>query len=783
LSAVADSTNEVIQLPHIAAAPSALEETLRLGNKVERTLTISNVGAAPLDFTVVIQAADLATPTLRATVGTPPQVEVPANGTASEPARSYTGDRIQARAGFHYEPKLRGLTSEAGPNVLLLASADVFQLQAILDAYPDLGVVDIFDARTGTPTLDQLLGYDTVVVIASLAFFDPVAVGDLLADYVDAGGTVVQTVPTFFDPLANGWGLRGRWLGGGYSPFIGTGDWFTFASLGEFDSTHPIMLGVDEAGDSLRQVMELAPGARLVASWTDDEFVATKAGVVALNTFLADGFLWTGDVDLIVHNSILWLQSEQGAPVTWLTVTPLTGTVPAGGTIALQVTIDAGAADLVHGDYAALVRILSNDPSQRLIDIPVTLHTIGPDLTLGDGGSTWFGRPVQVPVNFTANGFEIAAATFSVDMDDSCLRFDPTDGDGDGIPDAIHFSLPTDFQGSASVDLSDTTGELDFFVADVQPPLAALPDGTLATIDFKATCLPTDGPLSVAVNFSTAPTATLSTLNGATVLPATFSGTLAIDPGLPGDCNQDGKVDAGDTISCVLEIFDGDGSFWQDAAGGSFAGSPQGCDSNQDTEINAGDIICTVLIIFQGQGACGQAVAAAGAGAPVAAALTLADAITAAPGAPAALPVQLSTNGNSVAAAVFTLAFDPALLHFDPTDADGDGVPDALTFNVPADFVKSVTVAGPGRIQIVLADLALPLATLPDGLLATLNVTTDPAADGKTAEIAFATDAAPSLGADSGVDVPVLVDGGSVVISATPSERNSSRILLPTVYK
>ncbi len=75
------------------------------------------------------------------------------------------------------------------------------------------------------------MAYDSVVVISNNTFADQVAVGNVLADYVDAGGTVVQTVPTFYDDFGYGWGLKGRFIDEGYSPFIGTADSFSWAEL------------------------------------------------------------------------------------------------------------------------------------------------------------------------------------------------------------------------------------------------------------------------------------------------------------------------------------------------------------------------------------------------------------------------------------------------------------------------------------------------------------------------------------------------------------------------
>jgi len=73
-----------------------------------------------------------------------------------------------------------------------------------------------------------------------------------------------------------------------------------------------------------------------------------------------------------------------------------------------------------------------------------------------------------------------------------------------------------------------------------------------------------------------------------------------------GDCNADQKTDAGDISAIVLEIFDGDGNLPETAPGGTFLGSPVGCNANGDGVIDAGDISCTVLRIFGGPGACGN---------------------------------------------------------------------------------------------------------------------------------------------------------------------------------
>jgi uncharacterized repeat protein (TIGR01451 family) len=779
-----DSTiTPVLKLPDIEVNPTSLEETVAIGAQTVSTLTISNVGTAPLNFIILpLSNSPVETSTTALAAVPPSAAQVPGSPPAQERRATYAGEYAAARQERSIEPRMATLTSALSANVLLLAAADVTQIQTILESFPELGAIDYFDARVAVPTVGDLMAYDTVVVISNESFADPAATGDVLADYVDSNGTVVQTVPTFFDPFGNGWGLAGRWVTDGYSPLIGTGDWFADASLGSFDASHPIMQGVDAATDFFRQIVDLAPGANLVASWTDDEFVATKGRVVALNTFISDGNAWTGDIDLIVYNSIVWLQTQRGEPVTWLSVNPVSGTVPSDATQTVEVTFDASVPEVHTGDLSARLLVLSNDPDEPIVEVPVTMHVFGPELSITSDTPSWFGRPAEVAVNFTSAGFDIAATTFSVDFDESCLQFDPTDSDANGVPDAITFATPASLQAMVTADLGDNDGELDFFIADTSLPLETFADGVLATIRFTTSCLPpADESLLVEVGFSNDPAASFSDPNGVSIQASTNPGIVEVSPGTPGDCNNDGVVDSADTISCSLELLDGDGSFWLDAGGGTFPGSPQGCDSNQDEVIDAADMICTVLIIFQGQGACSAASAndvavAAGSSAAV---LEVPDAITVQPGSNVSVPVNFTGNGNEIAATVFVMTFDAARLQVDPTDSNGDGIPDAVNLHVPSRFAKSVIVDNQGSIQIALSDIALPLTTLQDGPLATITFNTAATADGQPAAIGFSEEYAASAGSTNGASVPVIADGGSVLVTNESPESESPASELP----
>ncbi len=291
---------------------------------------------------------------------------------------------------------------------------------------------------------------------------------------------------------------------------------------------------------------------------------------------------------------------------------------PTGSGTLMSITFDAigaGTTLLDMDEVGTLLVDVENDEFTPLVllstavtvtdNTPTPTPTDIPTLSIETNIPAFYNQTVSVPIQFTANGQGIGSVIFSLDFDQSCLQFDASDGDGDGIPDAISFNVPAAFGASVTFDAADTDGELDFFIADTFPPLAALPGGTLATLQLAPTCQPIDASILAPVNFSADPLASLGDTSGQSVPGVTVDGSVEILVVPPGDCNGDQVVDAGDIAAIVLEIFDGDGNLPADTPNGSFPGNLTGSDPNQDGVVDAGDISCTVLIIFNGPGACG----------------------------------------------------------------------------------------------------------------------------------------------------------------------------------
>jgi hypothetical protein len=140
--------------------------------------------------------------------------------------------------------------------------------------------VDVIDAGQVRPTLAQLLEYDAVIVWSYFlggTFLDEADFGNVLADYVDAGGGVVVAMRTNAAPQQRQ-RLMGRWEANpDYEVIVGgQGEVTGWQSLGlVHDPGHPLMAGVDtfEGGDNSHRPVRLQdaihPAATEIAQWDD----------------------------------------------------------------------------------------------------------------------------------------------------------------------------------------------------------------------------------------------------------------------------------------------------------------------------------------------------------------------------------------------------------------------------------------------------------------------------------------------------------------------------------
>ncbi|HET9325731.1 MAG TPA: S8 family serine peptidase, partial [Candidatus Eisenbacteria bacterium] len=386
------ATATTLPPPDIAVTPGAVSADLLTGETATRTLTVTNTGTAELNLRVTIEAvAEAASvssaPRILRTFTLPNPASSVVASVETPPAypvktTAYAQGTSGTRPAYAPESSRYDNIFSGSLRILLLHTGDMSEMRALLQGFPDIAVVDEFDGRTGAPTLSQLQGYNSVIVGANFPWTDPVAVGNVLADYVDSGGGVVLTLASFI----SGWVPQGRFLTEGYSPFPPGSGPLPGASLGTFDATHPIMAGVASASGNLLGDVSLAIGSELVASWTNGEpMVATKGSrVAAVNIFVAASGYWTGDIPLILHNAAFW----SSGVTKWLSADPDTAVVPAGGSLGVVVTFDATSLD--GGDYDNRVVFSSDDPDESELSVAAHLHVTGaPDIRVD-------GEPVMV---------------------------------------------------------------------------------------------------------------------------------------------------------------------------------------------------------------------------------------------------------------------------------------------------------------------------------------------------------------------------------------------------
>jgi hypothetical protein len=237
-----------------------------------------------------------------------------------------------------------------------------------------------------------------------------------------------------------------------------------------------------------------------------------------------------------------------------------------------------------------------------------------------------------------------------------------------------------------------------------------------------------------------------------------------------GDCNGDDAVSLADIWSIVRDIFDP-----------TFQGT-SGCDANQDRRVDAGDVPSTVLIMFRGANHERQTsnvkrhtsnVKRQASEGP---ALTMPEEVQAVAG-QAIVPLTFAANGHSITSLAFSVDYDETWLALDPTDRDGNGVPDAVVFSLPGDFTYSVTLDegdADGEVDIFIGDITPPLTSLSDGPFVFMLLDADSSPDGTQGAVLFSLDPVASFGDTAGQSVPG---------TATPTGRHQNRIYLPLVIR
>ncbi|MFN2396259.1 MAG: T9SS type A sorting domain-containing protein [Bacteroidales bacterium] len=260
-------------------------------------------------------------------------------------------------------------------------SASVLYVNAILNGDSDfktamqslsnIYLFDEFNANTGTPELDLMLNYDIVLVSSDYSFYDPVLLGNRLAQYVDEGGMLCIMQAT----LSSGpWALAGNIITPAYLPLTVTNYSIANTAISSF-ADHPITDGLVSINTFLYSHSGVqGEGVSLGNYDTGYPFAAynPNKAVVALNILPKNDF-WGGDLMQLMENTINWLLEESGEDI-WLSVDINEAFIDADESQNIIITFDA--TDLSEGVYESSIFILSNDPANPLIAVPATMAVV-----------------------------------------------------------------------------------------------------------------------------------------------------------------------------------------------------------------------------------------------------------------------------------------------------------------------------------------------------------------------------------------------------------------------
>lgn len=177
---------------------------------------------------------------------------------------------------------------------------------AIVATQPGVASAGFSYTNAATPSAADLAGYDVIVSIGDSNYQDQALWGDRLADFVDAGGAVLQTA---YDNWDSGRAHpAGRWETGGYAPLLNGNNDNTSVTLGEIViPNHPLLEGLGTFPNGDNTTTPLAPGATLVAKWSDGRNAIAFKGRVASTSASVDEETARPDIARLARNTGVFL--------------------------------------------------------------------------------------------------------------------------------------------------------------------------------------------------------------------------------------------------------------------------------------------------------------------------------------------------------------------------------------------------------------------------------------------------------------------------------------------
>ncbi len=413
-SAVSNTpSGTTLAIPSVDVSPDSLFDSLLAGGTSAQILTIRNIGAGTLDFSVSIGGETSAPEepmTLLYTL-TPPRADAATPDGEKSAAAPAVGAALTA--------PLANLTGKE-----IMYDRSHGQISGIYWST----IIGDLTARGATVTVNNdsitselLAGYD-VVWSVDVGVVWSAAELSALSNWVKTGGGLLLEGDDSADDFN---ALLGALEAGiEYAPEGVTNG--TTTNIHPHETTEDVSsIYLEDAHAHLASIVQ--PAVRLVEDLTG--VPNTAYSLVGLGRVIAmaeelsmNGPVGGADNQLFVNQIFDWLALDVG----WATAAPASGTVTSGDSVNVVVSFDAGG--LYGGDYGADLIVASNDPVTSEVSVPVRLHVTGvPDIAVADSlldfGQVYIGFSTDGtlvisnvgPDSLTVSGMAVDNSIFNVD--------------------------------------------------------------------------------------------------------------------------------------------------------------------------------------------------------------------------------------------------------------------------------------------------------------------------------------------------------------------------------
>jgi subtilisin family serine protease len=431
-------TGEAIPPPVAVWSPASFTESLLVGDVVHRTLHLENQGGSDLDFRSVVRLLG----------GGPVQVhpELELKKDEEDPRPGILGSGGPDAFGYTWKDS----DDPTGPvfdwvDISAVGTPITFSATGSCDDC-NAGPIPIGFAF---PFYGNTFGEVRVVTNGWLSFTNSTTT-DYSNDPLPSAGGPENLLALFWDDLV----LRS---GTGSEPLPSRVYYHNDGT--RFIVQYEYIYGIADYDTDFHFEVILYPSGRIVYQYLTMANFRLNSATIGIQNETRDDGLTVVYNDVYMHDN---LAVEFRSPYDFLTVTPESGTVPLGGAIDLDVTIDATA--LIGGDYPSVIDLSTNDPAHALISVPVDLHVTGiPDIEADPASltfpTTFVGFTSSLPVTVRNVGTDVLhIASWSV-SDNSRMSAMPPPPPidlpvGGEIPMTMIFAPTTDGLRLGSLDIT-----------------------------------------------------------------------------------------------------------------------------------------------------------------------------------------------------------------------------------------------------------------------------------------------------------------------------------------